>query len=351
MNPVPMPVSRFPHFYRGGAGITELRGVPGPSERAPEEWLASTTARFGAEPQGLSVLPDGRLLRDAVADQPAAWLGPDHVTAFGVDTGLLVKLLDAGERLPVHVHPSRSWARSHLGCPYGKTEAWYVVAAAEGATVHLGFREDVAEDELAARVASQDAGALLGAMHERRVSAGEGILVPAGLPHAIGEGIFVVEAQEPTDFSILLEWTGFDIDGPAEGHLGLGFPTALGAVDRRRHGDDAIDALVRPGRAARADSLIRALPEPADDWFRVHVARPERRVAVPAGFAIVVVLGGAGRLSGTDAAATDVSRGDVLAVPYAAGDWSLEGALEAVVCRPGLTPPAEGLTPPQEGQA
>ncbi len=340
MNPVAMPPSRFAHFYRGGAHITELRGLPGPSERSPEEWLASSTARFGAAPQGLSVLPDGRLLRDAVAEQPDAWLGPEHIRAFGVDTGLLVKLLDAGERLPVHVHPSRSWARDHLGCAYGKTEAWYVVAAAEEATVHLGFREEVDRDELARRVSAQDVDALLGPMHERPVAAGDGIVVPAGLPHAIGEGIFVVEAQEPTDFSILLEWTGFDLDGPAEGHLGLGFPTALGAVDARGHGKDEIDALFRPGRPTRADSLLAALPESADDYVRVHVARPERRVDVPAGFAVVVLLGGSGRLTASDADPTDVLRGDVLAVPYAAGDWSLEGQLEAVVCRPGLMPPA-----------
>jgi mannose-6-phosphate isomerase len=342
MNPVPMLPSRFAHFYRGGANITALRGVPGPSERSPEEWLASTTVRFGAEPQGLSVLPDGRLLRDAVTERPDAWLGPEHVKAFGVNTGLLVKLLDAGERLPVHVHPSRSWARDHLGCAFGKTEAWYVVAAAEDATVHLGFRQDVAADELAGRVASQDVQAMLGAMHVRPVSAGDGIVVPAGLPHAIGEGIFVVEAQEPTDFSVLLEWTGFDVDGPADGHLGLGFPTALGAVDTRGHGDDEIDALFQSGRTTRADFLAPALPESADAYFRVHVARPERRVGIPAGFAVVVLLGGAGRLTATDADAIDVARGDVLAVPYAAGDWSLEGDLEAVVCRPGASAPSQG---------
>ena len=341
MKPVPMPPSRFPHFYRGGKRIDALRGVPGPSERSPEEWLASTTARFGAAPQGLSALPDGRLLRDAVVERPDAWLGPEHVAAFGVDTGLLVKLLDAGERLPVHVHPNRSWARNHLGCAYGKTEAWYVVAADEGATVHLGFRHDVPADELARAVDTQDSAGLLGAMHERTVSAGDGILVPAGLPHAIGEGVFVVEAQEPTDFSVLLEWTGFDLDGPAEGHLGLGFDTALGAVDARCHPGDEIDALVRPGRPVRADSLLPALPASADDFFRVHIARPERRVRVDAGFAVLVVLTGDGRVDSTDGGTTDVARGDVLAVPYAAGDWGLEGHVEAVVCRPGLNPPQQ----------
>lgn len=345
MDPIFMPPTRFAHFYRGGENITALRGVPGPSERSPEEWLASTTTRLGAESQGLSVLPDGRLLRDVVVEQPDAWLGPEHVQDFGIDTGLLVKLLDAGERLPVHAHPSRSWARDNLGCDYGKTEAWYVVAAARGATVHLGFRRDITPDELSERVASQDVAALIEAMHMRTVSAGDGILVPAGLPHAIGEGVFVVEAQEPTDFSVLLEWTGFDIDGSADGHLGLGLPRALGAVDASGHDDAEIDALLQTGTTARANSLLPALPDGADHYFRVHVARPDRQVDVPAGFAVVILLAGSGWLTATDADADaiEIERGDVLAVPYGAGDWSLEGQLEAIVCRPGLTPPAHEL--------
>jgi mannose-6-phosphate isomerase len=338
VKPVLMPPRRFAHFYRGGARITDLRGVPGPSDCSPEEWLASTTTRWGAAPAGLSVLPYGRLLRDAVAGQPEAWLGPEHVAALGVDTGLLVKLLDAGERLPVHLHPDRAWALRHLGCPYGKTEAWYVVAADEGARVHLGFREDIPPAELADRVERQDAAALLDAMHVRTVSPGDGILVPAGWPHAIGAGILVVEAQEPTDLSILLEWRGFDLDGSADGHLGVGFPTALRAVDVRGRQAEQIDALVRRGTTERTDVLLDVLPRAADDYFRLHLARPASAVAVPAGFAVVVVLAGTGEVA-TGAAALPVSRGDVLAVPYAVGDWMLGGAVEAVVCRPGLVAP------------
>ena len=338
MKPVVMPPHRFPHFYRGGDRITELRGVPGPHERSPEEWLASTTTRFGAAPAGLSVLPDGRLLRDAVAAEPEAWLGPEHLATFGADTGVLVKLLDAGERLPVHVHPDRAWAGRHLGCRYGKTEAWYVVAADEGAQVHLGFRHDVPRAVLAERVEREEGAALLDVMHVRTVSAGDGILVPAGWPHAIGAGILVVEAQEPTDFSILLEWTGFDLDGPAEGHLGLGFDTALGAVDVRGHAPDEVDALVGPRRLERSDTVLPVLPRAADDYFRMHVARPATAVTVPAGFAVVVTLAGTGEVT-ADGAASPLSRGDVLAVPYGAGDWTLRGDVEAVVCRPALAAP------------
>jgi hypothetical protein len=140
--PVPMllPNNQFDHFYRGGDRIKTLRGGPGGPQR-PEEWIASATTRAGQTLQGLSTLPSRELLRDAVRADPTAWLGPAHVERYGADgVELLVKLLDAGQRLPVHVHPTRAFAREHLDLAHGKTEAWVVVEADPGAVVGIGLR-------------------------------------------------------------------------------------------------------------------------------------------------------------------------------------------------------------------
>jgi mannose-6-phosphate isomerase len=137
--PVLLPPNQFEHFYRGGERIRALRAGPG-GPRRPEEWAASVTARAGQQEQGLSRLPDGDLLRDRVLADPVAWLGEAHVRRYGRGVELLVKLLDAGQRLPVHVHPARSFAREHLGLAHGKTEAWVVVDAEPGAVVGLGLR-------------------------------------------------------------------------------------------------------------------------------------------------------------------------------------------------------------------
>ena len=104
-----LPPHHFEHFYRAGDHLTALRGGPAGPFR-PEEWLASTTTRAGHDEQGLSRLADGRLLRDAIEADASGWLGADHVAAFGASSELLVKLLDAGERLPVHLHPNRSFS-------------------------------------------------------------------------------------------------------------------------------------------------------------------------------------------------------------------------------------------------
>jgi mannose-6-phosphate isomerase len=327
--PERLPANQPPaRFYAGGRRIAELRGTGDGTQldaHVPEDWVASATTLFGEADLGLTRLADGGLLRDALAADPVGWLGADHVAAFGSDPGLLVKLLDAGQRLPVHAHPDVPFAREHLGLAHGKTEAWIVI---EPADVHLGFTREVSADELAAWVDAQDVDAMLGAMHLLRLEPGDAVLVPAGMPHAIGEGAFVVELQEPTDLSILLEWTGFDIDGRELGHLGLGFPTALAAVDRRAWARSEVEGLRAGGDNVTGDLLPAAAP-----FFRVERSRGP--AAWDAGYAVVVVLSGSGTLVTADGT-VELDRGATVVVPHGAGACRIEGSsdLEVLRCRP-----------------
>jgi mannose-6-phosphate isomerase len=336
MKPVLLPVNQFDHFYRGGDRIGALRHGPGGPQR-PEEWIGSTTARFGSAPQGWSVLPDGRLLIEAIDADPQGWLGADHVARYGTSIEVLVKLLDLDQRLPVHLHPNREFARTHLGLAHGKTEAWYVLDAPEGAQVGVGFRDAMPPEVVAAWVAAGDSDALLSSLRTRTVRPGDAMLVPAGLPHTVERGVFVLELQEPTDLSILLEWQDFAVDGDKDGHLDLGFPTALQAVDYTGVTDADLDRLVIARESIEGAGLRSIMPREADGYFRAQrfdaAAGP---VTVDAGFAIVLILDGAGTL----ATATDtisVSRGDALVMPYAAGDYTLtaaQGSLVGVASRP-----------------
>lgn len=323
-------------FYLGGERIAQFRAeedidTDEPSRlRVPEDWLGSITTLFGHESLGLTVLPDGRTLRDAILQAPEGWLGAQHVVRFGVDTGLLVKLLDAGERLPVHVHPDRAFARAHLGMVHGKTEAWIALTDGE---VGLGFRRDVTERELADWVKQQNTAAMVGAMHTLRLRAGDAVLVPAGTPHAIGQGCFVVELQEPTDLSIMLEWEGFAFDGPSDGHLHLGYGVALQAVNRKYLEEDEVRAL----RQSTGETLGTLLPGAADYFRADRVVGGDKWCA---GFAVVVVTAGRGALCG-EGERLDVRRGETVVVPYAAGNVRLEGDCQVLLCRPPAVDPHE----------
>jgi mannose-6-phosphate isomerase len=342
-----MPPNRLVHFYRGGAGITRLRRVPAPAERSPEEWLGSVTTRHGEARTGLSTLPDGTLLRDAVAADPGAWVGPGRLPGGPGDTGVLVKLLDAGQRLPVHLHPTREFARHHLGSCYGKTEAWYVLeTAGDRPRVHLGWRAAVSGTELARAVAEQDAAWLLDRMHAVDARPGDAIHVPAGSVHAIGAGILLVEVQEPTDLSLLVEHAGFA--APEDAFLGLPAANALAAVDRSVWGADRVAELHRHVPFdSRAAAPVRLLPREADEFFRADLLAPApgAAVTIDPGFAVTVVIRGEGRLA-WPAGEVGITVGDVLVVPYAAGPWTLAGGVTAVLCRPAV--PAPGAPPGEQ---
>ncbi|MEV4254365.1 class I mannose-6-phosphate isomerase, partial [Spirillospora sp. NPDC049652] len=247
MRPLPLPANQPRHFYRGGSAIARFRGERPPDDRRPEDWVGSATGRIDDASAGVTVLPDGRPLPDALAADPLGWLGAAHVRRWGDSTALLVKLLDAGQRLPVHCHPSRAFAREHLGSAFGKTEAWLVLETADpgGGWVRLGFREEVPPERMRAWSAAQDTEAMLAATHRMRVRAGDAVLVPAGIPHSVDAGVFVVELQEPTDFSVMLEWKGFAPDGDESGHLKLGWDLALRCVDLRAWTLGEVAGLVR----------------------------------------------------------------------------------------------------------
>ena len=327
--PAKLPSNQFDHFYRGGDRIGALRHGPGGPMR-PEEWIGSVTTRFGATEQGLSKLPDGAYLKDAIASDPIGWLGEEHFSHFGLSIEVLVKLLDPDQRLPVHFHPNKAFAKAHLGLDHGKTEAWIILEAPAGAGVGLGFKERQNKDELLELVRSQDSSALLASLRRSEVSVGDAIFVPAGVAHAIDSGIFVLELQEPTDLSALLEWEGFAVDGTKDGHLGLGFETVTDALMLDPLSDAEFNSLVMRN-VFSGGPLRSVLPIKADGYFRAHLAPGVGDFE--SGFAIGLVLDGTGEIIFANAPTMQINKGDALVIPHAAGAYSVTGA-NVIICRP-----------------
>jgi mannose-6-phosphate isomerase len=324
MKPQVLPPNVLRHFYAGGARIAAFRGLTLDSDHMPEEWIGAVNTTFGAvNGRGLSSTPDGTLVRDAIANDPQAWLGPEHVARFGEDPALLTKLLDAGQRLPVHFHPGRAFAKRELGLGHGKTEAWLILEARAGASVWVGFKHDIAPATVREWMQAQASDRMLAALHELPVKAGDAIFVPAGTPHAIGDGILIVELQEPTDLSINLEWVGFELT-EEDSSLGLPWDTALQALDRSGWSEERL-----------AGTHGTRLPREADPYFRAeHVKGGDM---LDAGFSVVLATQGQGALG--DVA---LQRGSAVLVPYAAGELPLTGDVEAIRCRPPSPDSEEG---------
>ncbi len=76
VKPLNLPPNQFHRFYKGGARIDALRGVPEGEDGRPEDWVGSTATSWGSETEGLSRLEDGTILKDAIRPTPRGSSAP-----------------------------------------------------------------------------------------------------------------------------------------------------------------------------------------------------------------------------------------------------------------------------------
>ena len=199
--------TRVVRTYRGGALLAEFMGRTEPDGFKPEDWISSFVEaknRVKIENEGLTLAES----KDGVA------LLADMVSAddFGQgreDAGVLVKLLDSAERLGIQVHPTKEYAKRVFNSEYGKTECWHIlktrVIGGETPCIYMGFKEGITLERWRELFEKQDVYGMLNAMHRIEVCEGDTVLVRGGTPHAIGAGCFMLEIQEPSDYTMRTE--------------------------------------------------------------------------------------------------------------------------------------------------
>lgn len=227
--------------YLGGKLIAKLRGENGNDTNFPEEWIMSVVqARNpGRENiiEGLSEDYYGNTLKSIIENNPKDILGEKHFRKYGNTPGVLLKLLDAAERLAVQVHPSKENAKKYFGSEYGKTECWHVLDTrkinGENACVYIGFKEGITREKWIKLFEEQDVNGMLSCLQRFDVKKGDTFLISGGVPHAIGGGCLLAEIQEPTDFTICTE--RYALDGSerpdSKLHCGIGFERMFDCFD------------------------------------------------------------------------------------------------------------------------
>lgn len=122
---------------------------------------------------------------------------------------LLVKILDARERLSLQVHPPAHVAPSLNGEP--KTEMWYIAHAEPGAELYVGVKPGVTREAFAQALATGTAETLV---HRLSVQTGDSIFIPSGRLHAIGAGLLIYEIQQNSDTTYrVFDWNRLGLDG------------------------------------------------------------------------------------------------------------------------------------------
>jgi mannose-6-phosphate isomerase len=329
----PNPVWRS---YRGGRVLRAFRGQPDTADdHFPEDWLASTVlARNGKHSQsvleGLSPISDAdnSLLVESLKQRPGFWFGPDQVARRDtLALGVLWKLLDSSVRLQFQAHPDAGFARRHLNSDAGKTESWYILGTRGEAHVYLGFQHPPSREAWARMIREQRVDEMFACFEKLPVQPGDCYVVPAGTPHAIGAGIFLMELMEPTDWVVRCETTNDGLTLPPEAcFMGLDLETCLDIFDYRAYSV----AEVRHTFQQSSRELVRTnayceeeLIEPAyHDHFRLHRLRGRGDASWPGGelLLLIVVKGDAKLLCGEQR--QPVRAGQTLLLPGATQSWN-----------------------------
>jgi mannose-6-phosphate isomerase len=271
----------------GGRNLERLFKKPLPAG-APigESWEISD------RPGNASIIANGVL-----AGRDLRWLMENHcpellgaaAPAQGGRFPLLIKLLDAREKLSLQVHPPSNRPSESGGEP--KTEMWYVAEASPGAELYAGLKRGVTRDEFENKIRS---GAVAECFHQVTVRAGDALFLPSGRVHALGAGLVIFEVQQNSDTTYrVFDWNRVGLDGkPRELHI----PESLASID---FNDFEPGLIPRCAADAKVCTLVR------DPLFSVDACRAgggEETELTPSAMQIIGVVSGRLRVrhAGTD---------------------------------------------------
>ena len=201
------PLKMIPYFRHGSDtpwGGDTLRAL---GKAIPDD-MTGEALEVSALPGRESVVANGVLAGKTFTQAIEAW-GRDLTGCEG-EFPLLLKLIDAKDRLSVQVHPDDVYAGEHEGGKLGKTEAWLVLSAAPGTKMVYGVN---AKDKAELRE-MVESGRLEESLNWVSVQPGDVYYIPHGMIHALGAGMVVYEIQQSSDVTYRFwDWGRVGRDG------------------------------------------------------------------------------------------------------------------------------------------
>ena len=234
---------------------------------------------------------------------------------------LLIKFIDAQDKLSVQVHPDDDYAAKYEKDP-GKTEMWYIVDAKEGAKIVYGLADGISSEDFAKAVAE---GRIDSVMGYTSVKKGETYFIPSRLLHAIGEGIIIAEIQQNSD----LTYRVYDYDRRDDkGNL------------RELHVEKSLD-VVKPFSEEEINAIRFEAKDEQDDentlahcrYFRVKKLNVAEEMTLNTGnesFASILCIEGKADIV-FDGKEYEILAGDSYFIPAGLGEYKLKGNAEVII--------------------
>ena len=305
-------------YIWGGTRLRTEYHQQSSAQKVAESWLLS------CHPDGPSVVADGEFrgltLPEYLEQAGRGVLGTD-CKKFR-DFPVLIKLIDAKDRLSIQVHPDDGYARAHGG-DFGKTEMWYVVDCEEGAFLYYGFDHGISREEFRERIEHNTLEEVLNRVPVRR---GDVFLIEAGTLHAIGAGILIAEIQQNSNLTYrIYDYGRPGADGkPRQLHIA----EALDVTRRERP--------ARPvgpqGRTQREPGCTRTMLAGCEYFTVTRLQATECTLrADEKSFQSLLCLAGDALLLDRGRALTTFGKGDSIFLPAGMGPYTVKGDCELLL--------------------
>jgi mannose-6-phosphate isomerase len=262
----------------------------------------------------------GETLAELVRNYPEELFGESSDSQFP----LLIKFLDATDRLSLQVHPNDQQAVTYDPAENGKTEAWIILDTTPESRLWLGMKSGVTRAQVRDALAENR---IDDVVHSLVPQPGDCYFVPAGTAHAIGEGILLAEVQQSSDLTFRMhDWGRVGTDGkPRELHL----EESLTCLDLDRGPQRAVTPrMISSGDHRRIEELV------ACPYFRIerHHATEDCTDSSHGKFFILMLL--SGNLSYECGGVQEtLNRGESILVPASSPDLHLKPSAESTWLR------------------
>lgn len=281
-----------------------------------ETWECST------HPDGPSFVDDKKLI-DILREHPE-YLGTHPSMENGLP--ILVKFIDAANKLSIQVHPSDEYAKEYENGQLGKTEMWYVIDADPEAKLVYGFNCNVNEGMLRRALKN---GTIEKYLQFVPVHPGDVFFIESGTVHAIGAGILLAEIQESSNLTYrLYDYGRLGKDGkPRELHI----DKAMKVINMKSSSEPRQPIRVlkyKPGYASEFLSRCKyfQIERVLLNTERVHAMADFKTGSTT--FEVLLCINGCGVINEADGGSISFFKGDCIFVPADSIDLKLHGKAE-----------------------
>jgi len=312
----------YKDYLWGGRNLEKL-GKKLPEGKVAESWEIS------CHPDGENVIANGQFqgmkLSEYINAMQHKAMGTDISWKPGDRFPLLIKLIDANDRLSVQVHPDDEYAALHEQDRSGKNEMWYIIWAKPGAKLVYGVKPGTTREMF---IQALEKGTIEQYLNFIEVSDGDVIDIPAGTLHAIGEGIILAEVQQNSNNTYrVYDYDRVDKDGKKRP---LHIRKALDVIN---FSINSINEERRKGKLIYSSDRCTVTGLVKNKFFSVELYDIHIRLEDTADgsrFYTYTFIEGEGNILYQGKHEMDIRRGESVFIPACMGNYMISGKFKAI---------------------